>query len=69
MKRLLPDRVELAILGILALVTALVAGLCSEPQVGLAFGSMPLYVTACLMGMRRNGQLSARPRRDDSPTG
>ena len=60
MKRLLPDRVELAILIAMALFFALIASATLHADAALSLGSMPLFVGACLLGMRRNGQLSRR---------
>jgi hypothetical protein len=60
MKRLLPGRVELMILFAMALFCALIASSTLTTDAALAIGSMPLFVASCLMGMRRNGQLSRR---------
>jgi hypothetical protein len=60
MKRLLPRRTELLILVIMALFCALVSSTTFHADAALSIGSMPLFVGACLMGMRRNGQLSRR---------
>lgn len=60
MKRLLPGRVELSVLLALALVATLAASLMSRADVALFLVSMPLFFVATLMGLRRNGQLSAR---------
>ena len=61
-KRLLPGRIELGILVALAALCTVMASFFANPQAGMTLGSMPLFVVACLMGMRRNGQLSARRR-------
>ena len=60
MKRLLPGRVELMILFAMALFCATIASSTLTTDAALAVGSMPLFVASCLMGMRRNGQLSRR---------
>lgn len=60
MKRLLPGRVELGILVILACVATLAASLLTRPDVALFFVSIPLFFVATLLGLRRNGQLSIR---------
>jgi len=62
-KRLLPGKVELSILLVLSLVCTLIVSLAAKADVALMFASMPLFFTACVMGMRRNGQLSSRPKR------
>ena len=60
MRRLLPGRTELLILVVMALTCAAVASLILSADAALSVGAMPLFVAACLMGMRRNGQLSRR---------
>ena len=60
MKRLIPRRYEFAILAVLALTFAAVASLTLKEDVALSVGAMPLFVVSCLLGMRRNGQLSRR---------
>ena len=60
MKRLIPRRYEFAILAVLALTIAAVASLTLKEDVALSVGAMPLFVVSCLLGMRRNGQLSRR---------
>ena len=60
MKRLLPGRVELLILVCMAVAFAALSSMHLSPDVALSVGAMPLFVAACLMGMRRNGQLSRR---------
>jgi Flp pilus assembly protein TadB len=60
MKRLLPGRAELLILAAMAMACAALASLHLSPDVALSVGAMPLFVAACLMGMRRNGQLTRR---------
>jgi hypothetical protein len=58
MKSLLPDRVELAVLSALALLCALVAGRSSQADLWLAALSVPLFITAAVMGLRRNWRLA-----------
>jgi hypothetical protein len=60
MKRLLPGRVELGVLVVLAVLATLAASLMSRADVALFLVSMPLFFVATLMGLRRNGQLSIR---------
>lgn len=60
MKRLLPGRVELALLVLLATLSTLAAILIGTPDKALFFVTIPLFIAATLMGMRRNGQLSNR---------
>lgn len=60
MKRLLPGRAELLILVAMALACAVLASMHLSADIALSVGSMPLFVAACLMGMRRNGQLGRR---------
>lgn len=60
MKRLIPRKNEFLILVAMALGCATVASLTLSTDAALAIGSMPLFVASCLMGMRRNGQLSRR---------
>jgi hypothetical protein len=63
MKRLIPRRNELLILFVMALACAALASASFKQDVALSVGAMPLFVASCLLGMRRNGQLS---RRDES---
>ena len=60
MKRLIPGKNEFMILLAMALGCALLASLTLSIEGALFLGSMPLFVASCLMGMRRNGQLSSR---------
>jgi uncharacterized membrane protein len=60
MKRLIPRRTEFFILVAMAMVCAVVASLTLKEDAALAVGSVPLFVASCLLGMRRNGQLSRR---------
>jgi hypothetical protein len=60
MKRLLPSRKELAILVTMALGCTLVASATLSQDVALSVGAMPLFVGSCLLGMKRNGQLTRR---------
>lgn len=60
MKRLIPGRVEMGVLVALAVVATVAASLFARPDVALFAVSMPLFFVSTLMGMRRNGQLSAR---------
>jgi hypothetical protein len=48
------------ILFVMAMFCALVVTSTLTTDAALAIGSMPLFVASCLMGMRRNGQLSRR---------
>ena len=58
-KRLLPGKIELSILAALVALSTLIASLFANPQAGMTLAAMPLFFVACLMGMRRNGQLSS----------
>ena len=60
MKRLIPRRTEFLILVAMAMACAVVASLTLKEDAALAVGSVPLFVASCLLGMRRNGQLSRR---------
>jgi hypothetical protein len=60
MKRLIPGKTEFLILVAMALGCAFVASLTMAADAALAVGAMPLFVASCLLGMRRNGQLSRR---------
>lgn len=60
MKRLIPRKNEFLILSGMALGCAVVASLTMSADAALAIGAMPLFVASCLLGMRRNGQLSRR---------
>lgn len=53
MKRLLPGKTEVAILLALAVVAAGIVALTSVPDLALAAMSIPLFITAALMGLRR----------------
>lgn len=54
MKHLLPDRVELTVLTVMAVVCALVAGSAPQADLWLAVLSVPLFIAAAVMGLRRN---------------
>ena len=58
MKRLIPRRHEMLILVIMAVLCAVVASLTLQTDAALAVGAIPLFIASCLLGMRRNGQLS-----------
>jgi hypothetical protein len=58
MKRLIPRRHEFLILVIMALASAAVAGTILKEDAALSIGAVPLFIGSCLLGMRRNGQLS-----------
>jgi len=58
MKRLIPRRHEFLILVTMAVVSALLASLLFKEDAALAVGAVPLFIGSCLLGMRRNGQLS-----------
>ena len=60
MRRLIPRRYEFAILAAMALGFAAVASVSMKEDVALSVGAVPLFVASCLLGMRRNGQLSRR---------
>jgi uncharacterized membrane protein len=58
MKRLIPRRHEFLVLVVMAVVTALLASVMLKEDQALAIGAVPLFIGSCLLGMRRNGQLS-----------
>ena len=58
MKRLIPRRHEFLILVVMALASALLASVLFKEDQALAVGAVPLFIGSCLLGMRRNGQLS-----------
>ena len=59
MKRLLPDRVELAIFAAVAVIGAgVVSSVTSAQDIGLSLTAIPIFVAASIMGMRRSGQWS-----------
>ncbi len=58
MKRLLPGRTEFAILISMAFVCSAVVACSAKFDIALSLVSMPLFLCAALMGMKRNGQLS-----------
>ena len=60
MKRLIPGKTEFLILVAMAVGCAMIASLTMSADAALAVGAMPLFVASCLLGMRRNGQLSRR---------
>ena len=60
MKRLIPRRHELLVLVVLSVVIAVLSSVTLKEDVALAGGAVPLFVASCLLGMRRNGQLSRR---------
>lgn len=67
MKRLLPGRVELAVLTALALLCTLIAGLFEQRDAALALAAVPLFITAAVMGLRRNWQESSSSSRRREP--
>jgi hypothetical protein len=60
MRRLIPRRDEFAILAVMAMGLAVLASSTLQTDVALSVGAIPLFVASCLLGMRRNGQLSRR---------
>ena len=58
MKRLIPRRHEFLILVVMAFVAAVLASVLLKADQALAVGAVPLFIGSCLLGMRRNGQLS-----------
>lgn len=57
MKRLIPDRVEVAIFATVAILGAAIVSLTTAQDIGLSVMSVPIFIAAALMGMRRSGQL------------
>jgi hypothetical protein len=60
MRRLIPRRNELLILVVMAVACAVMASVMLKDDMAVSFGTVPLFIGACLLGMRRNGQLSRR---------
>ena len=58
MKHLLPDRVELSLMGALALLCALVVAHGVNADYLLAILAVPLFVASAVMGLRRNWKLA-----------
>jgi hypothetical protein len=44
----------------MALGSALIASATLSQDVALSVGAMPLFIGSCLLGMKRNGQLTRR---------
>jgi hypothetical protein len=60
MKRLIPRRREWVLLMVMAFLCTALASTAVKTDVALSVGAMPLFVASCLLGMKRNGQLSRR---------
>jgi hypothetical protein len=58
MKRLIPRRHEFLLLVVMTFLTTVLASVMLKEDQALAFGAVPLFIGSCLLGMRRNGQLS-----------
>ena len=56
MRRLLPDRTELAVFAVLALVCATIVTQTGIQDLGLSLMSIPLFVFSAILGMKRSGQ-------------
>ena len=54
MKNLLPGRIELAVFTTLAILLAAVSWQAPKTDLLMAFFAVPLFITAAVMGMRRN---------------
>jgi hypothetical protein len=54
MKRYLPGRVELAMLATMALVCSVVAAMMDSRDVALALLTFPVFLTASILGLRKN---------------
>ena len=70
MKNLLPDRVELAMLGAMALAAALIVGNGPAVDLWTATLAVPLFIASAVMGLRRNWRLAeaaAEAPADESP--
>jgi hypothetical protein len=57
MRRLLPSKTETAIFAALAIICAVIVSMGGAPDVRLALLSMPVFLAAALMGLRRNQRL------------
>jgi hypothetical protein len=55
---MIPRRHEFVILVLMSLLAAVIASLLLKEDQALAIGAVPLFIGSCLLGMRRNGQLS-----------
>ncbi len=69
MKQLLPDRVELSILAVMALLCAGVVSEGVNPDYLLAVLAIPLFITSAVMGLRRNWRLTEAPESVEEPHG
>ena len=58
MKNLLPDRVELSVLAAMAVVCASAVQTGPKADLWLAVLSIPLFITAAVMGLRRNWRIA-----------
>ena len=59
MKRLLPGRIELCLLAILAILATVVVGLLPVTDLAMAGLSIPLFIAAALIGLRRSPEFSS----------
>lgn len=62
MKNLLPDRVELAVLGAMALICTLIVGHGPAMDLWTAMMTVPLFIASAVMGLRRNWRLAEATR-------
>ena len=66
MKHLLPGKVELVILVTLVIISTAVVAAAPKHDLGLAGVSIPVFIFAAVMGLRRNWQLADAEESDDS---
>jgi hypothetical protein len=59
MKKVIPGRVELSVLFVLAMICTAVVACCSAVDVAMAGMSVPLFLTGALLGLRKNAKLQA----------
>ena len=58
MKHLLPGKIELFILLTLAIISTAIVAAAPKHDLGLAGASIPLFIFAAVMGLRRNWRLA-----------
>ncbi len=69
MKRLLPGKVDVAILGTVAVLGAAVVGGSSKMDLGMAGLAIPIFFGASLLGMWKSGRLSRESGRSHDEVG
>jgi hypothetical protein len=59
MRKMLPGFNEVGIFAVMALVCAAVAHVMPAPEVGMAVFSIPVFITAAVIGLWKSGRLRA----------